>query len=49
MGVVSIPGLNRDSEFCGGEVVFLDKVSVYARDVCTAINQHSSVNNFHQM
>ena len=47
VGVVSISGLYRDGKFCSGEVVLLDKVLVYARDVCTTINQCSGINNFH--
>ena len=36
--VVSISSSYRNSEFHGGKVVLLDEVSVYAGDVCTAID-----------
>ena len=49
MEVVSIPGLYRDSEFCSGEVVLFNEISVYARDICAAINQCSDIDNFHQI
>ena len=48
VGVVGISGLYRNSEFYGGEVILLDEVSVYARHICTAIDQCSSINDFHQ-
>ena len=47
VGVVSISGSYRDSEFCSGEVVLLDKVLVYAGNVCTAINQCSDIDDFY--
>ena len=47
VGVVGISGLYRDGEFHSGEVVLLDKVSVYAGNVCTTINQCLDINDFH--
>ena len=47
MGVVSIPSSYRNGEFCGGKVMLLDKVSVYAGDVCTTIDQCLDINDFH--
>ena len=47
--VVSISDSYRNSEFCGGEVVLLDEVSVYARDICATIDQCLSINDFHRM
>ena len=47
MGMIDNSGLYRDGKFHGGEIVLLDKVSVNARDICTAINQCLGVNDFH--
>ena len=47
VGVVNISGLYRDGKFCSGEVVLFNKVSVYAGNVCTAINQCLGIDNFH--
>ena len=47
VGVVGISGSYRDSGFHSGKVVLLDKVSVYAGNVCTTINQCSGIDNFH--
>ena len=38
VGVAGISSLYRNGEFHGGKVVLLDKVSVYAGNVCTTIN-----------
>ena len=38
MGVVGISSSYRNGEFHGGEVMLLDKVWVYAEDVCTTID-----------
>ena len=47
MRVAGIPSSYRNREFHGGEIMLLDEVSVYAGDVCTAINQCSGIDNFH--
>ena len=47
VGVVSISGSYRDGKFHSGEVVLLDEVLVYAENVCTAIDQCLSIDNFH--
>ena len=47
VGVVSISGSYRDSEFCSGEVVLLDEVLVYVGNVCTTINQCLDIDDFH--
>ena len=47
IGVVGISGLYGDGKFHGGEVVFSDKVLVYTRNVCAAINQCSGIDDFH--
>ena len=47
MEVVGIPGLYGNREFCGGEVMLFDEVLIYARNVCTTINQCLGIDNFH--
>ena len=47
MGVVGISGSYGDGKFRGGEVVFSDKMLVYARDVCAAVDQCSGIDDFH--
>ena len=47
MGVVGIPSLYRNGEFCGGEIMLPDEVSAYAGDVCTAIDQCLDIDNFY--
>ena len=47
MGMVSISGSYGDRKFCGGEVVFSNKVLVYTRDICATINRCLGIDDFH--
>ena len=49
MGVVSISGSYGDKKFHDGEVVFSNKVLVYAGDVCATIDQCSGIYDFHKV
>ena len=45
-GLVNIANSNGGGEFFSGELVFSDKLPVYARDICTRINQCGGVDDF---
>ena len=48
-GLVNIANHNRKGEFLSGEVVFLDKLPVYTRDISTRIYQCGGINDFEGM
>ena len=45
-GLVYVSDFDGNVKLCGGKGVFSDKLPVNARDVCTTVDQGTSVDNF---